>query len=100
MIAKFARLRGIDRARNAIPGAAARPCNDNYRTRSLVAPASRARRPVLVCQWRKALLTGALECVWGVEEATGKATSEEPKIRTIIGSSRDDTAWRSSRRAA
>jgi len=56
---------------------------DGHPQRRFIANSHRARRPALVCRWRKAPSTGALECVWQtVEQPT--ADEAGPKRLTPL----------------
>ena len=59
MFAKLAQSLGFGRRHAALSKAA--PCNDNHPARPL-ATISRAPRRALVCGWRRAPVTGRLEC--------------------------------------
>jgi hypothetical protein len=50
-----------------------------------MAATRRARRPILICHWRHAPGTGALECVW--EAASAPATGE-PRRQRLLGETR------------
>ena len=58
------------------------PANDNHLPR-VVGSLRRPRRSVLVCHWHRTP-SGALECVWSVEdEDTGGAAAPAPQLRRL-----------------
>ena len=81
MFAKLAQSLGSGRRHAALLTAA--PCNDNHPARPM-ATISRAPRRALVCGWRRAPVTGRLECFWQVVPVEA-AVVEEPGISRMIG---------------
>ncbi len=82
MIAKLTSWRRFDHGGGGYSRAESRPYVDNYGASG--SSLRRTRRPVPICQWRKAVTGGALECVWHVEGLDGMSASEEPTIRRLI----------------
>jgi hypothetical protein len=81
MFAKLAQSLGFGRRHAALSKAA--PCNDNHPARPL-ATISRAPRRALVCGWRRAPVTGRLECFWQAV-LVDAAVVEGPGISWMIG---------------
>jgi hypothetical protein len=80
MFAKLARFHGVSH-RHAAPLNAAF-CHDNHPIHRL-ASVSRARRPALVCSWKRVAATGRLECSW--QAMPVGAAAEEPGISWMMG---------------
>jgi hypothetical protein len=49
---------------------------------SPIANSHHAGRPILVCHWREAAATGALECVW---QSVPTPATDEPRQARVLG---------------
>lgn len=85
MFAKLARFNGLGHRHAAPSKAAYCNCNDNHPVLHL-ASVSRARRPALVCGWRRVPATGRLECFW--QAVPVDAATEDPGISRMTGRAR------------
>lgn len=84
MVTKLARFHIFGRGPEQRAGTVAEYCNDNRSVRRPVTNSQPMPRRILVCHWREAPLTGALECSWHIESGDASA-AEEPGIGWLIG---------------